>query len=70
MTQRLLWESLATTNLDHHNLPELIKLVLNGKMTPGKVFNLTMALDQVANGYGAMDERCAIKTLLRPNATN
>jgi threonine dehydrogenase-like Zn-dependent dehydrogenase len=47
-------------------LPDLIKLVLNGKINPGKVFDLTLPLDQVAEGYRAMDERRAIKTLLRP----
>jgi threonine dehydrogenase-like Zn-dependent dehydrogenase len=51
-------------------LPELIKLVLNGKINPGKVFDLTLSLDQVAEGYRAMDERRAIKSLLRPNGTN
>jgi len=47
-------------------LPELIKVVLNEKIKPGKVFDLTLPLDQVAEGYRAMDERRAIKTLLRP----
>ena len=47
-------------------LPELIKLVLNRKISPGKVFDLTLPLDQVAEGYRAMDERRAIKALLRP----
>jgi threonine dehydrogenase-like Zn-dependent dehydrogenase len=47
-------------------LPELIKLVLNRKINPGKVFDLTLPLDQVAEGYRAMDERRAIKALLRP----
>jgi threonine dehydrogenase-like Zn-dependent dehydrogenase len=47
-------------------LPELIKLVWDGKINPGKVFDLTLPLDQVAQGYRAMDERRAIKTLLRP----
>jgi threonine dehydrogenase-like Zn-dependent dehydrogenase len=47
-------------------LPELIDLVLNEKIHPGKVFDLTLPLDQVAEGYRAMDERRAIKTLLRP----
>jgi len=50
-------------------LPELIKLVLDGKINPGKVFDLNLPLDQVAEGYLAMDERRAIKTLLRPNGT-
>ncbi len=45
-------------------LPELIGLVLNGTIDPGKVFDLTLPLDQVAEGYRAMDERRAIKTLL------
>ncbi len=47
-------------------LPKLIDLVLSGKINPGKVFDLTLPLDQVAEGYRAMDERRAIKTLLRP----
>lgn len=47
-------------------LPELIELVLDGTIDPGKVFDLTLPLDQVAEGYKAMDERRAIKTLLRP----
>src|SRR3954466_5613595 len=46
-------------------LPELIKLVLNGKINPGKVFDLTLPLEQLAEGYRAMDERRAIKTLLK-----
>jgi len=45
-------------------LPELIKLVLDGNINPGKVFDLTLPLDQVAEGYRAMDERRAIKALL------
>ena len=51
-------------------LPDLIGLVLDGKIKPGKVFDLTLPLDQVADGYRAMDERRAIKTLLRPNGTS
>jgi threonine dehydrogenase-like Zn-dependent dehydrogenase len=47
-------------------LPDLINLVWNRKINPGKVFDLTLPLDQVAEGYRAMDERRAIKTLLRP----
>ncbi|MBN8974924.1 MAG: zinc-binding dehydrogenase [Rhizobiales bacterium] len=46
-------------------LPKLIDLVLERKINPGKVFDLTLPLDQVAEGYKAMDERRAIKTLLR-----
>ncbi len=47
-------------------LPELIDLILNRKINPGKVFDLTLPLEQVAEGYRAMDERRAIKALLRP----
>jgi len=47
-------------------LPQLIGLVLNGKINPGKVFDLALPLDQVAEGYRAMDERRAIKALLHP----
>ncbi|MFD4553172.1 zinc-dependent alcohol dehydrogenase family protein [Streptomyces sp. NPDC058469] len=47
-------------------LPDLIERVLDGRINPGKVFDLTLPLDQVAEGYKAMDERRAIKALLRP----
>jgi len=46
-------------------LPQLIDLVFSGKINPGKVFDLVLPLDRVAEGYRAMDERRAIKTLLR-----
>ncbi|WP_026328064.1 zinc-dependent alcohol dehydrogenase family protein [Streptomyces sulphureus] len=47
-------------------LPDLIDRVLTGRIDPGKVFDLTLPLAQVAEGYQAMDERRAIKTLLTP----
>ena len=47
-------------------LPKLIDLILNGTINPGKVFDLTLLLAQVAEGYHAMDERRAIKALLKP----
>jgi len=47
-------------------LPKLIELVWDRKINPGRVFDLTLPLDQVAEGYRAMDERRAIKALLRP----
>ena len=47
-------------------LPKLIDLVLDKKMNPGKVFDMRLPLEQVAEGYRAMDERRAIKVLLRP----
>ena len=46
-------------------LPKLIQLVQNGSINPAKVFDLELPLEQVAEGYRAMDERRAIKTLLR-----
>jgi threonine dehydrogenase-like Zn-dependent dehydrogenase len=45
-------------------LPELIQLVLDRKIDPGKVFDLTLPLEQAAEGYKAMDERRATKVLL------
>jgi len=41
-------------------------LILNGRIQPGKVFDLELPLEKVAEGYAAMDDRRAIKTLLRP----
>jgi threonine dehydrogenase-like Zn-dependent dehydrogenase len=47
-------------------LPDLLARVLDGAIEPGKVFDLTLPLDQVAEAYAAMDERRSIKTLLLP----
>lgn len=47
-------------------LPELIDLIWNRQIDPGKVFDLTLPLDQAAEGYRAMDERRAVKVLLNP----
>jgi threonine dehydrogenase-like Zn-dependent dehydrogenase len=47
-------------------LPDLVELILNGEINPGEVFDLTLPLDQAAEGYRAMDERRAIKALLQP----
>lgn len=46
-------------------LPDLMNRVLDGRIQPGKVFDLTLPIADVAEGYRAMDERRAIKTLLR-----
>lgn len=46
-------------------LPHLIDLVMTRKINPGKVFDLELPLKDVAEGYKAMDERRAIKTMLR-----
>ncbi|MBY5928456.1 zinc-dependent alcohol dehydrogenase family protein [Halomonas sp. DP8Y7-3] len=45
-------------------LPDLMERVLAGSIAPGKVFDQTLPIEQVAQGYKAMDERSAIKTLL------
>jgi len=47
-------------------LPELIELICDRAIDPGRVFDLTLPLEAAAEGYRAMDERRAIKTLLRP----
>jgi threonine dehydrogenase-like Zn-dependent dehydrogenase len=45
-------------------LPELIQLIWDRKIDPGKVFDLTLPLEQAADGYRAMDQRTATKVLL------
>jgi threonine dehydrogenase-like Zn-dependent dehydrogenase len=45
-------------------LPELVDLIWNRKINPGKVFDLELPLEQTADGYQAMDQRRAIKVLL------
>lgn len=45
-------------------LPELIQLIWDRKIDPGKVFDLTLPLENAAEGYQAMDQRTATKVLL------
>jgi threonine dehydrogenase-like Zn-dependent dehydrogenase len=45
-------------------LPQLIDLIWSRRINPGRVFDLELPLDRAAEGYQAMDERRAIKTLL------
>jgi threonine dehydrogenase-like Zn-dependent dehydrogenase len=47
-------------------LPELVELIMSGDIDPGQVFDLTLPLEEAAEGYRAMDERRAIKVLLTP----
>jgi hypothetical protein len=47
-------------------LPELLADVLDGSLRPGAVFDLTLPLAEIAEGYAAMDERRSIKTLVMP----
>ena len=46
-------------------LPDLVGRILSGAIEPGRVFDLELPLDQAAEAYAAMDERRAIKALLR-----
>jgi threonine dehydrogenase-like Zn-dependent dehydrogenase len=45
-------------------LPDLIQLIWDRKINPGKVFDVTLPLKEAAEGYKAMDQRTAIKVLL------
>jgi len=45
---------------------ELLPEVLDGRIDPGRVFDLQLPLSEVAEAFAAMDERRAIKVLLRP----
>ncbi len=47
-------------------IPELLPDVLEGRIEPGKVFDLTVGLDDIADGYRAMAGRTALKVLVRP----
>jgi threonine dehydrogenase-like Zn-dependent dehydrogenase len=47
-------------------LPDLLDRVWNRKIEPGKVFDMVLPLEQVAEAYAAMDQRRAIKVLLQP----
>ena len=47
-------------------LPDLMERVWSGRINPGLVFDLTLGLEDAAEGYRAMDERRSIKALLRP----
>lgn len=46
-------------------IPELLEDVLAGRINPGRVFDFETDLDQVAEAYTAMDERRAVKSLLK-----
>ena len=47
-------------------IERLLPLVLDGTVNPGRVFDVTMSLDDAAAGYRAMDERSALKVMLAP----
>jgi hypothetical protein len=47
-------------------LDELLTDTLSGRINPGRVFDLELPLERVADAYAAMDERRCVKALLRP----
>jgi threonine dehydrogenase-like Zn-dependent dehydrogenase len=47
-------------------LPELLNEVLEGRLNPSPILDLSVSLDEVAAGYVAMDQRRAIKVMVRP----
>lgn len=47
-------------------IEELLPDVLEGRIEPGRVFDRTITLDEVPEGYRAMAERKALKVLIRP----
>lgn len=47
-------------------LPDLLRLVQDRAIDPGRVFDLTLPMEESPEGYRAMDERRAIKVMLRP----
>ena len=46
-------------------LPELLDAVLDGRINPGRVFDFETDLDHIVDAYDAMDNRTAIKSLVR-----
>ncbi|MFC0849087.1 MULTISPECIES: zinc-dependent alcohol dehydrogenase family protein [Streptomyces] len=47
-------------------IPELLPDVLSGAVDPSPVFDLTVGIDGVPGGYKAMDDRTALKVLIKP----
>ena len=47
-------------------LPELLEDVMAGKIHPGKVFDSVLSLDKAPEAYAAMDQRQAVKVMLKP----
>ena len=60
MFRKALWTSVGGYN------EELLPDVLSGAIEPGRVFDLALPLSEAAEAYAAMDERRAVKVLLRP----
>ncbi len=47
-------------------IPELLEDVLSGAIDPAPVFDRTVSLDEVPDGYRAMDDRSALKVMIKP----
>ena len=47
-------------------LPELLNEVLEGRLNPSSILDLSVSLDEIAAGYAAMDQRRAMKVMVRP----
>ncbi len=68
-TDQLFWRNVGIKGGPAHvraYLPELLELVLSRTINPGLVFDLELPLSEIGEAYAAMDERRAIKTLVRP----
>lgn len=66
---KLFWRNVGIKGGPAHvraYLPHLLDLVLARKINPGLVFDLELPLSEIAEAYAAMDERRAIKSLVRP----
>ena len=51
-------------------LPELLEAVLAGAINPGRIFDFETDLEHVVDGYRAMDERRAVKAMIRVGSVN
>jgi threonine dehydrogenase-like Zn-dependent dehydrogenase len=51
-------------------LPELLEAVLAGAINPGRIFDFETDLEHVVDGYRAMDERRAVKAMVRVGSVN
>ena len=47
-------------------IEELMPPILDGSVRPGRVFDRTLGLEDMADGYRAMNDREALKVLVRP----
>ena len=57
---------MSASGTSQFRCPELTGHVLSGRIEPGKVFDRSVTLDRTPDAYRAMDERTALKVLIRP----